>query len=217
MSYREWRSTTTIGIAVLAFLFVIGCGMRRLEGTVVGVNSQPIPNCAVTLEAGTNGGLRLSRTTNETGKFSFGSVSTFGGCAIRLEKPGYESQEVRCPVDGSPVRAMMTLTGTDVSKIYNPVAMIEVKNFADLPDGVQTLANESFMKGRYDGTPTKFLIGGASKSSAVVAYEQFGYVPSFFAQSYILSNSRWVEAKRWQLDAEIISLRDLILFTSSIQ
>jgi len=217
MSYRERRSATAFGIAVLAFLLVIGCGMRRLEGTVVGTNSQPIPNCAVTLEAGTNGGLRLSRTTNETGKFSFGSVSTFGGCAIRLEKPGYESQEVPCPMDGSPVRAMMTLTGTDVSKLYNPVAMIEVKNFADLPDGVQTLAKETFMKERYDSTPTKFLIGGASKSSAVVAYEQFGYVPSFFAQSYIFRNSRWVEGKRWQLDTEIIRLRDLISFTSSIQ
>src|SRR5258708_21701318 len=100
MSYQEWRSTTTVGIAVLAFLFAIGCGMRRLEGTVVGVNSQPIPNCAVTLEAGTNGGLRLSRTTNEIGKFSFGSVSTFGGCAIPLEKPCYESQEGPFPVGG---------------------------------------------------------------------------------------------------------------------
>ena len=103
------------------------------------------------------------------------------------------------------------------NEIYNPAAMIEVKNFADLPDGVQALANGSFMKERFDNTPTKFLVGGASKSSAIVAYEQFGYVPSFFAQSYVFSNSRWFAAKRWQLDTETIRLRDLIASTSSIQ
>jgi len=100
---------------------------------------------------------------------------------------------------------------------YNPAAMVEVKNFADLPDGVQALANGSFMKERFDNTPTKFLVGGASKSSAIVAYEQFGYVPSFFAQSYVFSDSRWFAAKRWQLDRQIVQLSDLISSTSSAQ
>lgn len=81
--------------------------MRRLEGTVVGTNSQPIADCAVTLEVGTNGGMRLIRTTDESGRFSFGSVSTFGGGAIRLEKPDYETREFPCPSDGSLVRAVL--------------------------------------------------------------------------------------------------------------
>jgi hypothetical protein len=111
---RQLRNRWSRGIAVLAFLLAIGCGMRRLEGTVVGTNSQPILDCAVTMEVGTNGGLRLSRTTDETGKFSFGSVSTVGGCSIRLEKPGYESREFPCPSDGSPVRAVMKERGHEI-------------------------------------------------------------------------------------------------------
>jgi hypothetical protein len=99
---------------VLAFLLAIGCGMRRLEGTVVGTNGQPIPDCTVMLEVGTNGGLRLSRTTDETGKYSFGSVSTFGGCAIRLEKPGYESRQVPCPSNGSSTRAVIKERGHQI-------------------------------------------------------------------------------------------------------
>jgi hypothetical protein len=65
-------------------------------------------------------------------------------------------------------------------EIHYPAAMIEVKNFADLPDGVQTLAIGSVMKERFSNTPTKFRVGGAGKSRAIVAYEQFGCVPSFF-------------------------------------
>jgi hypothetical protein len=103
------------------------------------------------------------------------------------------------------------------SELYDPAPMLEVKRFADLPEGVKTLANGSFMKERYDNTPTKFLVGGASKSSAIVAYEQFGYVPSFFAQSYVHTNSGWVAAKRWQLDRQIVQLSDLISSTSSTQ
>jgi hypothetical protein len=114
MSDGQLRSRWSGGIGVLAFLLASGCGMRRLEGTVVGTNSQPIPDCAVTMEVGTNGGLRISRTTDETSKFSFGSVSTVGGCSIRLKKPGYESRVFPCPSDGSPVRAVMRERGHEI-------------------------------------------------------------------------------------------------------
>jgi hypothetical protein len=90
--------------------------MRPLEGTVVGTNGQPIPGFVVTLEVGTNGGLQKSRMTNEIGGFSFGSVSTFGGCAIRFEKTGYESRKVPCPSDGLPIRALMKETGSSDSR-----------------------------------------------------------------------------------------------------
>jgi hypothetical protein len=105
----------------------------------------------------------------------------------------------------------------DVAKLYDPTSMIEVKNFTDLPAGVQTLANGSFMKERYDNTPAKFLVGGVGKSSAIVTYEQFGYVPIFIAQSYVYSDSQWLTAKSWQLGAEIVRLRDVISSTSSTQ
>ena len=65
-------------------ILTTGCGMRRLEGTVAGTDSKPLPDCAVTLKVGTNGGLQLTRTTDKAGAFSFGSISTVGGCAIGI-------------------------------------------------------------------------------------------------------------------------------------
>lgn len=102
---------TDVVIVALMVLLTTGCGMHRLEGTVVGMDSQPLPDCAATLKVGTNGGLQSTRTTDKTGKFSFGSISTVGGCTILLEKPGYESREVPCPPDGSPVRVELKERG----------------------------------------------------------------------------------------------------------
>ena len=97
----------------------------------------------------------------------------------------------------------------DIYKLYNPESLGEVRQFADLPVEVQSLANGTFMKENLDNTPTKFLVGGASKSSAIVAYEQFGYVPFFFAQSYVYNDSHWVAAKRWPIGSEVNRLTDL--------
>jgi hypothetical protein len=109
-SYGLCQSST----AAAALLLAGGCGMRPLEGTIVGTNGRPIPDFAVTLEVGTNGGLQKSLKTSEVGSFSFGSVSTFGGCAIRLEKDGYETRKVPCPSDGSPLRVVMKEIGRDI-------------------------------------------------------------------------------------------------------
>jgi hypothetical protein len=114
MSYRQRASCVVTRLAVVALLVASGCGMRPLEGTIVGTNGQPIPDFIVTLEVGTNGGLQKSRMTNAIGRFSFGSVSTIGGCAIRLEKVGYQSRKVPCPSDGSPIRAVMRENGHEI-------------------------------------------------------------------------------------------------------
>jgi hypothetical protein len=87
--------------------------------------------------------------------------------------------------------------------------MTEVRNFADLPEEVQKLATRSFMSERLDNTPTEFLLAAASKLTVVVAYEQFGLVPHFFAQSYVYRKSRWVAEKRWVLAGPDVHLRDL--------
>jgi len=52
---------------------------------------------------------------------------------------------------------------------YDPTSLIEVKALSDLPSQVRTLANASFMSTNYDNTPTKFLVGGVSQSSAIIA------------------------------------------------
>lgn len=64
----------------------------------------------------------------------------------------------------------------DKEMTYDPTSLIEVKALSDLPSQVRTLANASFMGTNYDSTPTKFLVGGVSRSNAVIAYEEFGYV-----------------------------------------
>ena len=102
-------------------------------------------------------------------------------------------------------RVSVVLTGgQDMARLT------EVKRLTDFPEAVQTLANDSFMKERFDFTPTQFLVGGFSSSSALIAYKQGGRVESYHAQSYVLLNSRWAPEKHWRLWARVTSLSDLL-------
>jgi hypothetical protein len=103
---------------------------------------------------------------------------------------------------------------SDANAHYDPTSLKEVREFSRLPEGVQTLASNSFMKENFDYTPTKFLVGGVDGASAVVAYEQGGYVPSYHAQAYVFRNSHWVPAQRWQLQSETTNLSNLISATA---
>ena len=110
-----WRSLAQMRSRAPLILFTLtlaACGVRPVEGTVVGERDDVIPNCSVTLEVGTNGGLQQTRTTDDMGKFSFGSLATAGGCAIRFEKPGYESKKLPCPVDSKPLRVVLRESAT---------------------------------------------------------------------------------------------------------
>jgi len=98
---------TVRAVLVLTLLGLNGCGMRQLQGTVVTTNNQPIENCTVSLKVGTSGGLRQNRSTDADGKFSFGSVTTLGGCAVSVEKPGFVKREMECPPDGNPMRVVL--------------------------------------------------------------------------------------------------------------
>jgi hypothetical protein len=115
----------------------------------------------------------------------------------------------------SPAPTSETPVWTDVVSLYDPSKVVEIRSFSDLPEGVKALANRSYMSEVRDNTPTKFLVGGASESSAIVAFEQFGYVPSFHARAYVFSESRWVAAKAWSIDRGTTNLRDLLFATSS--
>jgi hypothetical protein len=98
---------------------------------------------------------------------------------------------------------------------YSSTSLKEVRRFSQLPKGVQTLAENSFMKESFDFTPTKFLIGGAGGSNAIVAYEQGGVVETYHAQAYVLKNSEWVADKHWRLASAVTTLEALISATSS--
>jgi len=114
----------------------------------------------------------------------------------------------RDPPSGSAPAPNVAVNG-DTKVQFDLKILKERKQLTDLPDGVQVLANNSFMQHRYDGTPTKFLVGGVGVSSAVVVYEDGGYVPSYHAQSYVLRSSRWVADTNWQLESEVTTLSAL--------
>jgi hypothetical protein len=118
------------------------------------------------------------------------------------------SAQAQAPTSETPV-------STEVFRLYDPSKLVEIRSFADLPEGVKALANRSYMSEVIDNTPTEFLVGGASESSAIVAFEQFGYAPSYHARAYVFSESRWVAAKAWSIDRGITNLRDLLFATSS--
>src|SRR6266702_4559690 len=100
----------------------------------------------------------------------------------RLEH--HASAQAQAPISETPV-------STEVFRLYDPSKLVEIRSFPDLPGGVKALANR-YMSEVFDNTPTEFLIGGASETSAIVAFEQFGYAPSYHARGYVFSESRWV-------------------------
>jgi hypothetical protein len=125
-------------------------------------------------------------------------LSAFGAVGCSRDLPSSSASAPNVAVNG------------DTKVQFDLKTLKECTQLADLPEGVQVLANNSFMRHRYDGTPTKFLVGGAGVSSAVVAYEDGGYVPSYHAQSYVLRSSRWVADSHWQLESEVTTLSALV-------
>jgi hypothetical protein len=91
----------TIAMATLTIAVLASCAFRGLSGTVVTTKGDPLPGCTATLEIGTNGGLQKSKTTDSDGFFSFGTLASAGGCAVRFERPGYVTTKVQCPSDGT--------------------------------------------------------------------------------------------------------------------
>jgi len=94
------------------------------------------------------------------------------------------------------------LTDADLLKLYDPSSLAEVRNFSDLPDSVQVIANRRGMAAKGEGPDErlqKFLVGGLGKTSALVAYEQFGYVPIYMADAYVKTGSDWVVIRSWKI------------------
>jgi hypothetical protein len=107
---RGLRCSVMRGMWIL-LLVASACGMRTLSGSVVDDAGAAVSNCSVTLEAGKDFGLRLLRTTDATGRFSFGSIAVAGTCSISFEKAGYVSQRVPCPDSDSALRVALRRSG----------------------------------------------------------------------------------------------------------
>jgi hypothetical protein len=99
-------------------------------------------------------------------------------------------------------------------KSYSPSSMVEVRKLDDLPDGLR----EILMRGKYGGSGEGpegrccvFLVGGVSKTSAIVAYELFGYVPTYQANAFVQAKAGWVNAGEWNIGpaSTLVELKDL--------
>jgi hypothetical protein len=164
----------------------------------------------------------LCRSSHSRGRVSYCSYMNSFVFPRRLFAAALVSVSVvacsRLPHDvptRTPAAPPDTSTNTDVSKLYDSASLVEVRKFDDLPEAVKALANNSYMTAMLDNTPTKFLVGGVSDSRAMVAYEQFGYVPHFRVQTYVYSQSRWISGRQWDIGSGITNLQDLISITSS--
>jgi hypothetical protein len=93
--------------SVWLFLTLAGPGcvgeVRYINGDVVDDAGRPVAGCDITIEVKGSSGeperaLRVSRTSDSEGKFSFGSISTVSqSCVIRAEKAGFASWTLPCP------------------------------------------------------------------------------------------------------------------------
>lgn len=93
---------------------------------------------------------------------------------------------------------------TAAFSIYDAPSLVEIPNFANLPDGVKALLSHgpmSFPGEGPDGRCCVFLLGGVSSTSALVAYEIFAEPPSYRAIAFAHSGSGWVEAAHWNINA----------------
>jgi hypothetical protein len=88
-------------------------------------------------------------------------------------------------------------------KFYNASSLVEIRDFADLPEAVKNkLLHGPMANGGGEGPGGRcceFVLGGVSPTSAVVAYELFGYVPSFQATAFVHTDSGWIEAGQWRI------------------
>jgi hypothetical protein len=99
---------------------------------------------------------------------------------------------------------------------FDPSLMNEVLRIDDFPKNLKTVLQSSF--GRPGEGPggrcCVFLVGGLSETSALAAYENYGYVPTFQAHAYVLTKSKqWVYAGGWTISA-VSKLDDLKALTS---
>ena len=87
---------------------------------------------------------------------------------------------------------------TAAANRYDPSSLTEVTKIANLPESLRPHFKGWMEPGDTNGSvPYRFIVAGASNTSALVAFEEFGYVPSTHAISYVHVNDGWVAAQTW--------------------
>jgi hypothetical protein len=87
-------------------------------------------------------------------------------------------------------------------KVYNASSLVEIRDIADLPEALRSkLLRGDMARGGEGpgGRCCEFILGGVSPTSAVVAYELFGFVSMYQAAAFVQSESGWIEAGQWNI------------------
>jgi len=126
---------------------------------------------------------------------------------------------VGCSQDAAPLAISPSVasvaSSTDASRLYEPASLIEARSVSELPDGLRQIVS-GLMEAPGEGPQSRccqFLLAGVSNTSALVAYEEFGYVGTFLAKAYVRGASGWKEAHEWAIGSPT-SLRELKEMTS---
>ena len=105
-------------------------------------------------------------------------------------------------------KPMSVAEQSEIAKHYDPSSLIEITSISDLPKSLQSRVNgwlsqrnEKNGPPSQDGDPAdrpgRFIIAGVSDTSALIAYEMYGYVPTTHATAYVHAKSDWIVAKKW--------------------
>jgi hypothetical protein len=107
-----------------------------------------------------------------------------------------------------------------IAKQYDPSSLVEVTSIANLPNDLKAhfkgwlgQRRENIAPPSEDDDPGdssgRFTIAGVSDSSALVAYELYGYVPTTHATAYVHVKSDWIAARKWDNVGYPQTLREL--------
>jgi hypothetical protein len=87
---------------------------------------------------------------------------------------------------------------------FNSSSLKEVRQPDDLPEGLKFVLRQGRYAGSGEGPEGRccvFLVGGIAETSALVAYEIFGFVPTYRANAFVQSKAGWVTAGEWTIGA----------------
>jgi hypothetical protein len=97
---------------------------------------------------------------------------------------------------------------TAIAKLFDTSSLVEVTRISDLPNDLKEhfkgwlgRRRENIAPPSEDDDPGDrpggFIIAGVSDSSALVAYEEYGYVPTTHAAAYVHVKGNWIAARKW--------------------
>ena len=95
-----------------------------------------------------------------------------------------------------------------IAKQFDASSLVEVTSISGLPSDLK-LHFKGWLGQRRENLappsedddpgdlPGRFIIAGVSDSSALIAYEEYGYVPTTHAMAYVHVKTDWIVARKW--------------------